>query len=200
MHVRNIQIRIAVTAIFLVAAIVLAWFQFRSPDRERSSLVKLGGVPPFHLITDENKEFSDRDLRGHVTIVDFIFTNCAGPCPLMSGQVEQMQTATLENPDIRFLSFSVDPETDTPDVLRSYGDRFGARSGKWTFLTGDKMKIYDLIRNGFHLAIEADSDAIAHSTKFVLLDKEASIRGYYDSGDDSVSAELIHDARGLTRE
>lgn len=180
----------------LVAGIVLLEF-WRNYSSMNPDLPVLGTVPAFSLTTEERTTFTHKNVEGNVTIADFIFTNCAGPCPLMSGQMQHLQTTFQNERKIKLLSFSVDPKEDTPEVLTQYGKRFGAKKETWKFLTGDERQIYDLTRNGFHLSIAADSDAIAHSTKFVLIDKEANIRGYYDSGDDSSLAQLIFDAQTL---
>ena len=119
---------------------------------------------------------------------------------MMTAQMSQFQTSLANDPTIKLLSFSVDPETDTPDVLTAYGKKFGANANKWTFLTGSKTDIYNLTRLGFHLTVEADSNAVTHSTKFVLIDKKALIRGYYDSSDDTTGERLLEDARTLAKE
>ena len=194
------QIRIAVYGLFFIAALSLIYLQIQRDAEKDESLSLLGEIPAFSLTTQAESTFTRNDLLGRVTIADFIFTTCAGPCPLMSATMQTMQSQLKSDDHISLLSFSVDPETDTPPVLREYADRFGADSTRWTFLTGNKSDILSLIRNGFHLSVEADSEAIFHSTKFVLIDKEARIRGYYDSGEDSTVATLLRDAAGLTKE
>ena len=108
-----------------------------------------------------------------------------------------MQDTLRSLQGVQFISFSVDPETDTPEVLSEYAARFGAEEGRWRFLTGDRRVIYDLARNGFHLVAEADSEGIAHSTKFILIDQSAMIRGYYDSDDEESMRSLITDLHSL---
>jgi protein SCO1/2 len=166
----------------------------------RPTLPSLGTVSEFSLTTQAHRQFTDANLKNKVNILDFIFTTCAGPCPLMSGKMQEMQQQLKNESLVQFVSFSVDPETDTPEVLTEYAKRFGGVTDNWTFLTGDKKIIYDLIRSGFHLTIDADENAIAHSTKFVLVDRQATIRGYYDSEDDSSMTRLIGDARSLAQE
>lgn len=182
-------------AFFLLAAGMIGmqlWQRYKGP-----SLPEFGAVPAFSLTTNDHRTFTDQDFRDKVTITDFIFTTCAGPCPIMSGQVQELQSTLGGNSSIQFVSFSVDPETDTPEVLTEYANRFGAIKDRWVFLTGPKEVIYDAIRNGFHLAIEDDENAIAHSTKFVLVDTEGEIRGYYDSEEDGSMKKLVEDAKSL---
>jgi protein SCO1/2 len=194
------QIRIAVYGLFFLAALALIYLQVRRNAKNDASLSVLGEVPPFSLTTQAETKFTKNDLLGRVTIADFIFTTCAGPCPFMSASMQNIQAHLSPGAPIALLSFSVDPQTDTPPVLREYASRFGADSSKWTFLTGNQSDIFNLIRNGFRLSVESDSDGISHSTKFVLIDKAARIRGYYDSAEDSTVATILHDAAGLAGE
>ena len=169
-------------------------------DHEQFAFPSFGSVPMFSLSTEDRRSFTNENFKGKTTIVDFIFTTCAGPCPLMSGHIQELQHTMQNQTNVQFVSFSVDPETDTPEVLAEYAQRFGAIKDRWIFLTGEKKNIYDLIHTGFHLAVDADSNAIAHSTKFVLVDKDAAIRGYYDSEGDSSLTQLIHDVKLLAKE
>jgi len=194
------QIRFAVYALFFVAALALIYMQIRRNAEKDEALSVLGQVPAFSLTTQMEATFTRSDLLGRVTIADFIFTTCAGPCPFMSAAMQTIQSHLVYGDHISLLSFSVDPETDTPPVLREYAGRFSADSTRWTFLTGNTSDIFNLIRNGFHLSVEADSEGISHSTKFVLIDKDARIRGYYDSGEDSTVATILRDAAGLAKE
>ena len=114
--------------------------------------------------------------------------------------MSELQQTLVNEPRIYFVSFSVDPETDSPDVLTQYAKQYGAIKGKWVFLTGDKKDIYQLTREGFHLGLEvegSEEETIIHSQKFVLVDSHAQIRGYYDSEDDESMKLLIRDAKRL---
>ena len=158
-------------------------------------------VPKFSLTTERGTPFTRDSLKGRVTIVDFIFTSCAGTCPMMSTRMAELQTALGDEPAVRFLSYSVDPETDSASVLESYGRGYGAVPGRWTFLTGPKKEIFDLTRNGYHLGLDTEGEeAVIHSQKFVLVDRRADIRGYYDSEDAEAMAKLTDDARALAKE
>ena len=106
--------------------------------------------------------------------------------------------------DVRLVSFSVDPENDTPDVLKKYAERFQA-GDRWYFLTGQRNRILRLVQEGFHLAVaaipndSAPSGTIPHSPRFVLVDKEARIRGYYDSQEPEAFVRLKNDIDSLTK-
>ncbi|HTK80850.1 MAG TPA: SCO family protein [Bacteroidota bacterium] len=184
-------------ALFVLAAGIAGLQLWQKTRITESSLPRLGALPAFSLTAHDSSKFSERDFATKVTITDFIFTTCAGPCPLMSAQMQHLQETLHENPSVQFVSFSVDPETDTPGVLTEYAVRFGAIPGKWKFLTGPKKEIYDIIRDGFHLAIADDENAIAHSTKFVVVDKKGQIRGYYDSEDEGSMKKLLEDVHSL---
>lgn len=164
--------------------------------RHAVQLPVVSRVPEFSFTTEEGAPFTRADLQGRVSIVDFVFTTCGGTCPMMSTKMSELQTELRGDVRVQFVSVSVDPETDTPAVLAAYGKGYGAVPGKWFFLTGDKQAIFTLTRSGFHLGLDTEGlDAIIHSQKFVLVDANADIRGYYDS--DDAMRRLIADARAL---
>lgn len=189
--------RLVIGALILAGLAIAALQLWKQDQRQHPVHADLGTVPEFSLTTEDHQPFTNRDFKDKVTIADFIFTTCAGPCPLMSAQMQHLQQELNDIPSLQLVSFSVDPETDTPEVLTEYANRFAAIKGKWIFLTGSKKTIYDITRNGFHLAVEDDENAIAHSTKFVLADKQANIRGYYDSEDEESLKKLMEDAKQL---
>ena len=158
-----------------------------------AKLPKYGTVPDFSLLDASGKTVSRGDLAGEVWIADFIFTRCAGACPSMSAR------------RIRLVTFTVDPDNDTPQILRGYAAAAGARSDRWLFLTGGREAIRKLSERGFKLSAETDPQAaatlggpaITHSQKFVLVDQESRIRGYYDGTDEDAVRRLARDARSL---
>jgi protein SCO1 len=124
-------------------------------------------------------------------VANFIFTRCQGPCPVISKQMADLQKMFSNNPEIVYISFSVDSDYDTPTILAKYASIFGADNNRWHFLTGDKNDVYSLIRNSFHLAIEPESDTnFIHSLHFVLVDRGNVIKGYYNSSDPDAFKEL----------
>jgi protein SCO1/2 len=179
-------------------AIVTYWYISNRVEK-KVLLPTYGTVPEFRLTSEERSPVSRRQLLGKITIADFIFTQCAGACPVMSSKMSELQQSLLADPHAQFVSISVDPETDTPEVLRQYAKQYGAVSGRWRFLTGDRTAIYGLTRDGFHLGLDIEGDsAIIHSQKFVLIDQEAGIRGYYDMDDSDAVRSLLHDTRILS--
>lgn len=119
---------------------------------------RLGRVPPFALIEQNGKDITLADLRGKVWIAGFIFTQCVDACPLMSATMARLQSEFVNEPDLRLVSISVDPENDTPAILARYATQFGADPYRWYFLTGEKQTIYRLVREGFKLAVQDPDD------------------------------------------
>lgn len=154
-------------------------------------------VSEFSLTDQTGAAFSSKTLDKHVWIADFIYTTCPGPCPRMSSQMLQAQKA-LRSDAVRFVSFTVDPEHDTPAVLSAYAKHFEADPAKWFFLTGDIAAINHLSRDVFRLAT-ADG-TLEHSTRFVLIDGQSRIRGFYSSLEKDIMPKLISDAQQLTKE
>ena len=112
--------------------------------------------------------------------------------------MRRVQTAVTELPDVRLVSFSVDPERDTPTVLAAYAARYQAQPGRWFFLTGDQKTLDAIDRRAFMLG-NVDGK-LEHSTRFVLVDRQGRIRGYYGTDQDDPTARLIVDIRRLARE
>jgi protein SCO1/2 len=158
-------------------------------------------VPAFRLLDQDGRPFSLADAAGHPWVAGFIFTRCAGVCPVMSGRMAAIQRRLPEG--ARLLSITVDPAHDTPDTLKSYAQRVGA-GPRWSFLTGPRDELHRLAVAGFKLeAMEAPPGAPAadgpflHSGKLALVDAEGRIRGYYDSGDDAAMERLLADLARL---
>jgi protein SCO1/2 len=165
----------------------------------KSPLPVFGQIPDFQLTSQTGASIDRNILEGHVWVADFIFTTCPGPCPRMSSQMRQIQTATSATPDVKLVSFTVDPAHDTPAVLAAYGKHFLAEPARWYFLTGMPSTLDQLGRAGFHL--NAVDGSLDHSTRFALVDRAARIRGYYSSSDDDdFPKKLLRDLRQLERE
>jgi len=169
--------------------------------RERN-LSAYGTVPGFQLTNQNGQPFGSAQLSGKVWIADFIYTTCPGPCPMISSRMSELQKP-LEKTDAHLVSFSVDPEKDTPEVLRGYAEKLQAEPGRWDFLTGAKSAVFKLSHDGFKLAVSDGSDAQGipvHSTRMVLIDRHAQIRGYYDATEPEAITKLVADTNHLLRE
>jgi cytochrome oxidase Cu insertion factor (SCO1/SenC/PrrC family) len=119
----------------------------------------LAAVPDFVLRERSGQPVSKADLLGKVWIVNFIFTQCVEECPLAISLMARLQEAFTTEADVRLVSITVDPEHDTPEVLREYAESVGAHPQRWLFLTGEKERIYRLAREGFRLGVLEVSEA-----------------------------------------
>jgi protein SCO1/2 len=177
----------------ILAAAVLAGCSSRTRP-----LPILGRVPEFTLTEQTGEPFESKSLEGKIWVSDFMFTTCTGPCPRMSSQMHWLGTQVADLPDVRLVSFTVDPEHDTPTVLAEYAKRFRADPGQWYFLTGPQSTLHDLDRDGFKLG--GMDGSMAHSTRFVLVDPQGRIRGYYHTDQDDGLKQLVSDIRRLAKE
>ena len=177
----------------LVGALLL--FSCSHPPKE---IPILGQVAPFHLTSQSGQDFDSATLSGHIWVADFIFTNCEGPCPRMSAYMRALQKATSDLPDLKMVSFTVDPQRDTPPVLREYGKNYTADPSRWYFLTGDPKILDGLDRDSFKLGNVGS--AMDHSTRFVLVDRKGQIRGYYGIATGDPVPSLADDARRLMKD
>jgi protein SCO1/2 len=174
--------------------------------RPLEGLNHYGRVPDFSLIERSGKPAVLADLRGKIWIADFIYTSCTDTCPLQSAEMARLQEKWSNHPELRLVSFSVDPERDTPEVLAGYANRFKADAVRWLFLTGDKEQLSRLIQQGFRLSATpaldngTGSGVILHSPRFVLIDEAAEIRGYYDSRESDGLERLSSDVGSLLKE
>jgi protein SCO1/2 len=162
-------------------------------------------VPPFHFIDEDGRPFTDKDVEGKVLIVDFFFTRCTSICPKMSAQMQQLQLQLNEPKykDVLFLSHTVDPKHDTPEVLKAYAKRLEADPKRWKFLTGNAPDIYRQGNLGYLLSANADPSAaeqFVHSPQFVLVDKRHHIRGMYDGTSTAAMRDLVTDLNMLIQE
>jgi len=158
----------------------------------------LSQLSPFQLTSQSGQPFDSKSLEGHVWVADFIYTTCPGPCPLMSRHMTELQRQTADTPDIKMVSFTVDPATDTPPVLAAYAKHFLADASRWYFLTGDPSKLNEIGRDGFRL--NPVDGSMIHSVRFTLVDRHMRIRGYYSSDEDGFLPKLLHDIRRLEGE
>ena len=187
-----------------------------------------GRVPDFSLIERSGRPITLGDLLGRVLVVNFFYTECPDTCPLQSAHMARLQSELADELDLRLVSITVDPEHDTPEVLAEYAAQYRADPERWLFLTGPKDVIYRLAIEGFRLGVvDQDEEAqpgtgpgrawlgppaawahpvpnperrLIHSSRFVLVDRQAQIRGYYQGTDWSALERLGSNLRLLLRE
>lgn len=160
----------------------------------------VGIVPEFTLTEQHGRAVGKADLLGSFWVASFIFTRCVTTCPHTVATLSELQSELPKA--VRLVSFSVDPNHDTPDVLDEYAKSAGADLDRWLFLTGDQEAMYRYIREGFLLAVEENDDGnpgweVTHSPRFALVDPKGRIRGYYDSSDEEDVARLRSDVLRL---
>ncbi len=186
----------------VVAAGLVLLRQWEAAALARRPLPNYGPVGTFALTNQFNHPFGSADLAGKIWIADFVFTSCRGPCPIISTRMSELQKP-LAKSDVQLVSFTVDPETDTPEVLHAYAEKLKAEPNRWDFLTGPKSTLYDLSVKGFKLGVSdtgGDEGQPVHSTRFVLVDRHGNIRNYYDALAPDGVTKVLADASRLLRE
>jgi protein SCO1/2 len=204
---RLLYLALALSVTMVVGALAGIWYL------QRPALPDLGTAPTYSLINQDGQPVTSEQLRGKVQVVGFIWTNCPDICPLITTEMRTLQTRLqaegLWGKGIQFLSLTVDPERDTPEVLKAYAASYGADLSGWQFLTGPVEQVRGAVVAGFHIPMEKSptghaghgGDAqtaynVSHSGKIALVDKQGIIRGWYD-GTDLDRERLLKDLRGL---
>ncbi|HIN02494.1 MAG TPA: SCO family protein [Candidatus Marinimicrobia bacterium] len=155
-------------------------------------------VPSFLFKTQDGESFSENELKGKITVLDFMFTTCAGPCPIMTNNMAHLYQDYTNVEEVQFVSITVDPAVDNEEILKQYANANGVDDDRWQFLTSDIDAIKDLKKNGFMLY--ADELPRGHAIKFVLIDPKGRIRKYYDGTDKASIAVLRNDLNNLVKE
>ena len=188
--------RLAVACVLLVAMPALA----HPPGRD-ARLPTIGAAPPFALTTADGGRLALADLRGKVVAVTFIYVSCADTCPLLTAKLAGLQAKLGADfgPKVFFASVTVDPERDTPDVLRSYAQAHGARGAGWAFLTGTPAEIKDAGQRYGVFARKTDRGDVDHTFLTSLVDREGALRVQY-MGVRFDPDEMLRDLRSLLRE
>lgn len=171
----------------------------------RSDLPRLFEVPNARLTAETGKPVELAANKGYVTVYDFIFTNCAGSCPIMTGALRKVTAKLPKDTPVRFVSISVDPTRDTPAALADYARKV-RNDARWTFLTGDRDTIVHLSVDGFKLAAGGNAnpapgtEPLLHSEKFAIADKDGWIREYYGALEDDAVDHVVTSVKDLARE
>jgi cytochrome oxidase Cu insertion factor (SCO1/SenC/PrrC family) len=182
--------------LIMVSVIGAQWFRAQA----RRDLPVLASAPSFELVDQNEQHVTLASLSGKPWIADFVFTHCAGPCPAMTQKMAELQKS-LGDAGVRFVSFSVDPERDTPAALKKYAADFAADESSWQFLTGSKDAVFGIARGMLLTALPANEEnPIIHDERFVLIDSAGKIRGFYHAQDAEKIAALKDDAARLASE
>lgn len=160
-----------------------------------------GTVPSNAMFTErDGSSMALGDLQGKVWVASFIFTRCRGTCPAMTASLGELQEDLRDLGDVALVSFTVDPEYDTPERLNEYAEEYDADKDRWLFLQGSDSSIQELARNTFHVGIAegvSEEEPIIHSSRFFLVDAQGEIRGVYDGRSREGKEKLIDDIRML---
>lgn len=194
--------------VFAALALALPMGALMFRQATAPELPVLAELPRFSLVAEDGKPFGKDDLLGRVWIADFVFTSCADACPRLQAKMKKIQDRLIpleQGGNIGLLSISVDPERDTPEKLKQYGEVFGARQGLWRSLTGEQKEVERTVVQGFHTAMakmpregtdpHTEAFDIMHGERLVLVDRMGRIRGYYDADEPD---RVLRDARRLT--
>jgi cytochrome oxidase Cu insertion factor (SCO1/SenC/PrrC family) len=204
--VKRVLRRITILTSLVVAGVSAATLSCGTFDRpagdagsDESPRV-LSTVPPFTLQDQAGGAFGLDELAGRVWVANFIFTRCPGTCPVQTRYVKRLQEELRDVPawsEVRLVSFTVDPQYDTPDVLQDYAVSVGADPDQWFFLTGTREEIWQLSKDGFKLPVgdapPGGDGPILHATQLMLIDDRGRLRGYYDGLSDDGLQELRRD-------
>lgn len=177
------------------------------------TLQTIGPAPSYKLTDQNGKTITNADYKGKVYVLEFFFSSCPTICPRMNQSMLQIQNKFFGNPNFGIASISIDPEHDTPEVLKAHAQTLGVQSSNWHFLTGDKTYIFDLANKGFNLYAGENAKVnggFEHSGLFALIDKDGNIRCrkdefgnpilYYDGLDKKGVEAIQHDIAILLRE
>ena len=188
--------RVRVIGVLLFLGLVSCVFA-RGVSGAAPALPVFGHVRDFSLVDQSGRPLRANNLAGHVWITDFIYTTCNGPCPMMTQKMGLLVRALPQDDRLRFVSFSVDPENDTPEVLKQYAATSGATDPRWLFVTGDRATIYALGQDSFHLVSEKGETGPVHSTFFALVDGSGAVRGFYRMDDALLLRRITSDVAAL---
>ena len=171
--------------VFLLGA-GASWVINKANSSHHLPIIKL--VPEFAFKNQDGDLFTEKRLLDKITILDFIFTNCPGPCPMMTHNMAGLYNDFSGVSEVQFISITVDPDNDSQETLKEYARLNGVNDQRWNFLFSSVDSIKKLKRDGFMLF--ADDLPRGHAIKFVLIDAGGNIRKYYD-GTDKASIKIL---------
>jgi len=192
------SIILAVIMVLGLMVIGATWVVQQASQAQKSAIPTLNKVPSFLAISHLNQPFTDKDFIGRITILDFMFTQCTGPCPIMSSNMKKLydQYANVEH--VQFVSITVDPTNDDIETLAAYADAHEVFDDRWHFLRAENPKVAELSQNGFKLY--AKELPVGHAIKFVLIDERGNIRQYYDGLEEASIAILRSNINQLVKD
>ena len=184
--------------VLMLGVVIVGYFLLAdrsSADRAGLELESFGTVPAEATFTEQSgKELKLGELRGTPWVADFVFTRCRGICPVMTESLADLQAELEPESPVKLVSFTVDPEYDTPERLTEYAAEHNADPDRWLFLHAGDSVVQALARDAFHVAIAEGTDPdepIIHSSKFFVVDGEGEVRGIFDGRNPEERRELL---------
>ncbi len=174
---------------------------FRKSEHHASMTTPpIAEVPDFSFTTQQGQTLTKQDLLGKVWVVDFVFTRCAGPCPIMASRMAELASKVAKLPNVKLVSISVDPSYDTPEVLAQYAANIHADPKQWYFLTGPSEAITTFIQRGMKQPLVTEPGSMpTHSTRFMVVDQSGMIRTCHDISDPEMIQKVLIDVGNLVR-
>ncbi|SDX56774.1 protein SCO1/2 [Hydrobacter penzbergensis] len=172
---------------FVVLLAGFYFFLFRGTDLWKPKLPVLSYVKSYRLTAQDGRPYTDQDMLGKVSVVEYFFTSCRGICPKMNTNMKAIYETFKQEPDFMIVSNTCDPGTDSVPRLKAYADSMKADPAKWVFLTGRKDSLYQLARNSYLLddpknSFQKIEDQFIHTQFFALVDKNGKVRGQIYDG------------------
>jgi len=185
--------------ILIVASVALV--ALGCSKRNANDVPIIADLPDFSLVDQDEQVFNRGSLEGNLWVSAFVFTHCRATCPRLTAQMKRLQARASDVLSARFLSVSVDPRNDTPEVIKAYMTGNGLDESNWRFVTGSEAEIANLVIGGFQVGFGRTrwASELTHSNSFALVDGHARIRGYYASDDEGIT-DLERDLRALATE
>lgn len=197
---------IGYTLFFVLLIGLFLLFSFWGTDNWKAKSPTISIVQPFTFLNQDGKDFTEKDIAGKVTVVNFFFTTCKGICPKMNGNMHKVYDAFKDEPDFMIVSHTCDPETDSVPVIKHYADSLKIDEHKWVFLTGRKDSLYKQARVSYLLddpknEVVNINDQFLHTQFFALVDKNGNVRAQvYDGLKKDDLDKLEDDIRTLLKE
>ena len=165
-------------------------------------------IGPFSFQNQYDETITEDFVKGKVYVAEYFFTTCKSICPVMNKQMQRVYSTYRSNDDVKILSYTVDPATDTVEQMLRYAKEHDVQDGRmWNFLTGSKEDLYNLARRSYFVLKPAEAQNLGdagsdfiHTNNFVLVDRESRIRGYYDGTSSASVDSLIYDIGRLLKE
>lgn len=188
---------LSVAAMFVLGT--LAVLIVSQANRSREEIPVWGQLHDFSFTNAVDEQpFGYQQMLGKINVVDFIFTNCPGACPIMAVNMEDLYESYKGTDKVQFVSVSVDPGRDSVEALRQYAEDRGVTDSRWIFLRAPIDDVKALCEGQFMLA--ADELPMGHTTKFILVDQQGQIRGYYEGLESDSMIGLKNAIRQLANE